>query len=93
MDQTICDEGLPQSSVIMGGDLGFKSGGSLFFRITQLIIFTIHAGQQIKSTGFKCFFDHPFRCGNFHLSLDVVELLAREDENPDAATADVVHIS
>src|SRR6185437_1438820 len=67
-------------------------GYRLLLRIAKLDVASVDAVEQIESAGLKSLFDHSFRCGNLHLSLRVVQLLARENEDPDAATADIVHV-
>lgn len=74
------------------GWLAFKAGHSLFFRIAQLDTFSIHAVQQIEPAGIERLFDHSLRSGDLHLSLHGVELLASQNQDPNAAAADIVHI-
>lgn len=62
--------------------LSFKGGYGLFFRIAQLNVISIHAGQKMKAAGLKGFFDHSLRGGNLHPPLNSIELLARENEHP-----------
>lgn len=56
------------------GQLARKTCGGFFFRVTEFNRASVHTVQEMKSTGFERFLDHPLCRSDLHLPLNGAQL-------------------